>query len=332
MTSSFWKNNSCVPSWIDFLKSYLYSQPARLIDPRPAQRSIAPFPRGSGLIMRRATPEDIAQLPEFWGRWYSVSKAARCVTPLEYIQKASWDILVCVKGDSTVVGSLVRRWVVGLHMREVRWPKAGLIDYFCIHPAYRSKGVGRALLSLLHNITMPVITPQLMMWEGLQPTIPPISAGLFMYKKCPASASSSSSTSQEQQQQQQQARKLTGAEASSVWLKMQQGNQVWNDYSETGEETSIWDLGEGRGQIAIWNTFHRSVPEGLLIGIIVGSTASASSASSASLPFGILLMPSSIHNTWALGGEGWAIDSPYQWVSYNTQFGTINTQFPGLSL
>ena len=329
MTSSFWKNNSCVPSWIDFLKSYLYSQPARLIDPRPAQRDIVPFPRGSGLIMRQATPEDIAQLPEFWGRWYSVSKTARCVTPLEYIQKSKWDILVCVKGDS-VVGSLVRRWVVGLHMREVRWPKAGLIDYFCIHPAYRSKGVGRALLSLLHNITMPVITPQLMMWEGLQPTIPPISAGLFMYKKCSASSSSTSGVVAT-------ARKLTGTgeEARAAWLKMQESNQVWTDYSEKSEETSIWDLGGGGGSVAIWNTFHRSVPEGLLIGIIVGATStSAASASSAaaSLPFGILLMPSSIHNTWALSSEGWAIDSPYQWVSYNTQFGTINTQFPGLFL
>lgn len=324
--ASFWKNNSCVPTWIDFLKSYLYSQPARLIDPRPANRVAAPFPRGSGLSMRRATSEDIAQLPEFWSKWYSVSKTARCVTPLEYIQKAraKWDILVCVKGDSTVVGSLVRRWIDGLHMREVRWPKAGLIDYFCIHPAYRNKGVGRALLSLLHNITAPIITPQLMMWEGLQPTIPPISAGLFMYKKFSASSSSGGGL--------EQVKKLTGADASSAWYAMQKGNEVWSDYSETGEETSIWDLGQGRGQIAIWNTFHRSVPEGLLIGIVVGFTGTTVTIQEMVGEFGILLMPSAVHNTWALSSEGWAIDSPYQWISYNTQFGTINTQFPGLFL
>jgi hypothetical protein len=318
-----------VPTWIDFLKSYLYSQPARLIDPRPNPRAIAEFSRGSGLSLRRATPEDIAQLPEFWGRWYSVSKTARCVTPLEYIQKAAgsasspWDILVCVKGDS-VVGSLVRRWVVGLHMREVRWPKAGLIDYFCIHPAYRSKGVGRALLSLLHNLTTPIMLPQLMMWEGIHPTIPPISAGLFMYKKCSSGVVVT-------------AKKLTSADASSAWRAMQKGNEVWSEYSEAGEETSIWDLGGSGGSggsVAIWNTFHRSVPEGLLIGIIVGATSAsaAAAAAAAPLPFGILLMPSAVHNTWALSSEGWAIDSPYQWVSYNTQFGTINTQFPGLFL
>jgi hypothetical protein len=83
--------------------------------------------------------------------------------------------------------------------------------------------------------------------------------------------------------------------------------------------------------VAIWNTFHRSVPEGLLIGIVVGGSAEAADAlsSASGHPFGILLA------TWPFslyGLEGWQIDSPYQWISYNTHLGFVNTQFPGLCL
>jgi len=323
---SFWTNNPCVPTWTEFFQSYLYSRPAKLIDPRPAAKVIPPFPRYSGLSLRRATPEDIQQLPTLWGRWYSTSKSARCVVPLAHIQKCAaagkWDILVCVKDDGEVIGSLARRWIEGLHMREVRWPKAGVIDYFCIHPAYRNKGIGRSLLSLLHNTTTAagIVPPHLMMWEGIQLSVPPVSAGLFMYKKCSPVGGL-------------QLEKLQSAHAEAeAWKALQRGNQLWSEYDSSAEETSIWS--SSRGPVAIWNTFHRSVPEGLLIGIVVGGdVGSVDAFSSASgHPFGILLAtwPIGLHG---LGGmTGWQIDSPYQWISYNTHLGFVNTQFPGLCL
>ena len=318
---SFWTNNPCVPTWAEFLKSYFYSRPAKLIDPRPAAKAIQPFSRYSGLSMRRATPEHILQLPALWGRWYSTSKSARCVVPLAHIQKCAqagkWDILVCVKDDGEVVGTLVRRWIEGLHMREVRWPKAAVIDYFCIHPAYRNKGIGRSLLSLLHNTTTAagIVPPHLMMWEGIQLSVPPVSAGLFMYKKCSPVGGV-------------QAEKLEGVAAREKWVELQRGNQVWSEYSPSAEETSVWS--SRSGPVAIWNTFHRSVPEGLLIGIVVGGDAAAAAAdafsSESGHPFGILLA------TWPLRMDGWQIDSPYEWICYNTHLGFINTQFPGLCL
>lgn len=320
---SFWTNNPCVPTWTEFFQSYLYSRPAKLIDPRPAAKVIQPFPRYSGLSMRRAMPEDILQLPTLWGRWYSTSKSARCVVPLAHIQKCAaagkWDILVCVKGDGEVVGTLARRWIEGLHMREVRWPKAGIIDYFCIHPAYRNKGIGRSLLSLLHNTTTAagIVPPHLMMWEGIHPSIPPISVGLYAYKKClPVGGF--------------QAEKLEGVAAREAWVELQRENTIHSDYSPSAEETSVWRLWPSvpYRHVAIWNTFHRSVPEGLLMGIVVGGSAEAADAfsSASGHPFGILLA------TWPFSLSGWHIDSPYQWVSYNMQVGFINTQFPGLCL
>jgi GNAT superfamily N-acetyltransferase len=316
---SFWTNNPCVPTWTEFFQSYFYSRPAKLIDPRPSAKAIPPFPRYSGLSLRRAMPEDILQLPTLWGRWYSTSKSARCVVPLAHIQKCAaagkWDILVCVKGDGEVVGTLARRWIEGLHMREVRWPKAGIIDYFCIHPAYRNKGIGRSLLSLLHNTTTAagIVPPHLMMWEGIQLSVPPVSAGLFMYKKCSPVGGL-------------QVEKLESAAAREVWTGLQRGNQLWSEYDSSAGETSVWS--SHKGPVAIWNTFHRSVPEGLLIGIVVvGSSEAADALSSASgHPFGILLA------AWPLRMDGWQIDSPYQWISYNTHVGFINTQFPGLCL
>lgn len=314
---SFWTNNPCVPTWTEFFQSYFYSRPAKLIDPRPTTKAIQPFPRYSGLSLRRATPEDILQLPTLWGRWYSTSKSARCVIPLAHIQKQAgkWDILVCVKDDGEVVGTLARRWIEGLHMREVRWPKAGVIDYFCIHPAYRNKGIGRSLLSLLHNTTTAagIVPPHLMMWEGIQLSVPPVSAGLFMYKKCSPVGGL-------------QVEKLQGANAREVWTGLQRGNQLWSEYDSSAGETSVWS--SRSGPVAIWNTFHRSVPEGLLIGIVVGGSSEAVDAfsSASGHPFGILLA------TWPFALSGWQIDSPYQWISYNTHLGFVNTQFPGLCL
>jgi hypothetical protein len=205
-------------------------------------------------------------------------------------------------------------------MREVRWPKAAVIDYFCIHPAYRNKGIGRSLLSLLHNTTTAagIVPPHLMMWEGIQLSVPPVSAGLFMYKKCSPVGGL-------------QVEKLQGStEAASAaeeaWSGLQRGNQIWSEYDSSAEETSIWS--SRRGPVAIWNTFHRSVPEGLLIGIVVGGSVEAIHAfsSASGHPFGILLA------TWPIGLDGWQIDSPYQWISYNTHVGFVNTQFPGLCL
>jgi hypothetical protein len=201
-------------------------------------------------------------------------------------------------------------------MREVRWPKAGVIDYFCIHPAYRNKGIGRSLLSLLHNTTTAagIVPPHLMMWEGIQLSVPPVSAGLFMYKKCSPVGGL-------------QVEKLQSADAGAeAWAALQRGNQLWSEYDSSAEEMSIWS--SSRGPVAIWNTFHRSVPEGLLIGIVVGGDVGSADAfsSSSGHPFGILLA------TWPIGFDGWQIDSPYQWISYNTHLGFVNTQFPGLCL
>ena len=304
--ASFWKNNPCVPTWTDLIKDWFSGQPSKLIDSTPQMRPL------QGIFIRKANRDDLEQLPEFWSRWYSV-KSARCMVPLSHVLKmAEGEIFVSLNPKGEVIGSIVRRWLTGLHMREVRWPRAGIIDYFCVHPDIRKRGIGRALLTFLHNsplYTARVMLPQLMLWEGIQPTIPPASVGLFLHRKC----SKGPLMAVEQ----------TGAQQ---WADLQRGKDIWNESTESPGETSLWTI--GNAQVAIWNTFHRSVPEGLLIGIVVGgSIADANAFSQASgHSFGILLM------TGSLILDGWSIDSPYQWMSYNTKMNFISYDFPGIFL
>ena len=319
MASPFWKSNICVPTWTDFVKGWINSYSTRLIDSTPPPRILPPL--YNGILIRKAMAEDIEQLPEFWSRWYSTTKAARCIVPLSHILKinssGSGEIFVCVK-DGIVIGSIVRRWLKGLHMREVVWPRAGIIDYFCIHPAHRKKGIGRSLLTFLHNSTLfteGAMLPQLMLWEGIQPTIPAASIGLFLYKKCVEPIDVTNN------------RAIELPWSDTLWKSLQRRNDIWNESGgERTEETSLWAIGPHR--LAIWNTFHRSVPEGLLIGIVVGGEYTAATAATISHghPYGILLLPGH------LAVDGWTIDSPYQWISYNTQMNFMSYKFPGIFL
>ena len=83
-----------------------------------------------GCTFGKATEADLEQLPAFWEKWFSTT--SRCSIPLSAIQsRPHWDIIVARRGNE-VIGTLVRRWIVGLHVKEAYMPKAGVIDFFCI--------------------------------------------------------------------------------------------------------------------------------------------------------------------------------------------------------
>ncbi len=284
----------------------MYGYVPRLIEPNPP---IQPIKLPPGFALRFATVADVEQLPEFWTRFFSSS--SRCIVPLLHIQTmgAKWTIIVVVK-DGLVIGSLVRRWTK-LHIKETVWQKAGIIDYFCIHPAYRKKGIGRALLSCLHNITERPIQPHLMLLEGVQVTMPPMLAGVYLSRRCVGSGVAEE------------------AKDEAIWRACVKGvgTGVWTPFEEG--ETTLWKVGQE--SLAIWNTFHYSIPDGLKIGIIVGYTnilAATAAAQTKEHGFGVLLLPVPVW-TMATPIEGWTIDSPFQWIAYNTDVGFIET-FPAL--
>jgi GNAT superfamily N-acetyltransferase len=311
---SFWKENPSTPTWLGTIESWYNSHPSKLIELNsPIQKINLP----QGFALRHATPEDIDQLPEFWSRFFSPpqSSSTRCIVPLLHIRnmvsKGVWTLLVIVKlgyNSSEVIGSLVRRWIKGLHMGEVTWQKAGMIDYFCIHPAYRKKGIGRTLLSCMHNITERPIPPHLMLLEGIQVSIPPISADLYLSVQTAGQTAGRITEVAEEDRQR-------------IWKLCVKGN-VWSEYE--GNETKIWKTASG--YVAIWNTFHYSIPGGLRIGQIVGYTGEAfqDAAGTVEHGYGILLMS----GLSCLREEGWKIDSPYQIIAYNTQSRFLGG-FPG---
>jgi N-acetylglutamate synthase-like GNAT family acetyltransferase len=312
---SFWKNNPSSPTWFGTIESWAKSYPSKLIDLHSPIRKISLPP---GFTLREATSEDIEQLPEFWTRFFSAS--TRCIVPLLHIRnmvsKGIWTVLVIVR-EGNVIGSLVRRWIKGLHMEQVTWQKAGVIDYFCIHPAYRNKGIGRTLLSCIQNITERPIPPHLMLLEGFQLSIPPVSADLYWSIQTVGHTGQTSQTSQIQEI-------AEGAEhRQSVWKLCVKGC-LWSDYQ--GHETKIWKTASG--YVAILNTFHYSIPGGLRIGQIIGYTGEGfhDAARTVEHGYGILLMSGL---TGLTGMTGWKIDSPYQFIGYNIQSKFLGG-FPGL--
>ena len=309
---SFWQETLCTPTWKSYLESWMYSYPSKLID---ISNHLIKVNLPPGLVLRQATAADVEQLPEFWTRYFSES--TRCIVPLLHIQKQvslfKWVILVIVK-EGVVIGSLVRRVITNLHMREVVWRSAGVIDYFCIHPAYRKKGIGRRLLAAIHNMAEKPIQPHLMLLEGFQLSIPPCSAGVFLSKQC--------------QHSNLAIREVTEGHAT-IWKDCVKGNDVWSDWSASGSgEVSLWQIGSS--YVAIWNTFHYSIPDGAKIGIIVGYTGDALEKVGATVShgYGILLLGTPVSETFS--HSGWNLDSPFQWISYNTTNGFISGSFPAL--
>jgi hypothetical protein len=330
---AFWKDNPCSPSWIQFTQDWWSSHPPKLLETHSTPRPHLAPP--SGVIVRQASkPQDLYPLPEFWGRWFSISSKARCVIPLQHVLKGfsggQWTIWIAFKPTGEVVGTLVRRWIKGVQVGPAYWEKAGIIDYFCVHPAYRKKGLGRYLLCLLHNTTPAPIPPHFFLLEGVQLSIPPLLSGFFFsYQRSKQSPGGIGSvikginaikvTSQEDQKK--------------IWNSCVKGMYVKSSVSSNStEETTFWRV--SNGAVIIQDTFHKSVPEGDSIGIVLAST-SASAVNEFALaedsPWGVLLVPQSSPFTPSLGPH-WTLDSPFQWIGYNLRHSSVHFEWPAFHL
>jgi len=130
----------------------------------------------------------------------------------------------------------------------------------------------------------------------------------------------------------------------TIWKDCVKGNDMWSDWSASDpgpgpgpasaevslwqNEVSLWQI--GGAYVAIWNTFHYSIPDGAKIGIIVGYTGDALEKVGTTVGhgYGILLLGTSVSETFS--HSGWNLDSPFQWISYNTTNGFISGSFPAL--
>ena len=292
----FWKDNALVPSWSGFLSSWWNNKPPTLLTYK-AVHPIYPIP---GCLIRKATPADIHMLPEFWGNYYSQSRATKCCITVDNIQP-SWDIWVVIHYKTGIIGTIVRRWIHKVNIKGTYFPKIGAIEYYCVHPAWRKKGIGRNLLWTLQNESG--ITPHFILWESFQVKIPPIAAGMYWVYECQIGEGVIADEK----------------EAALAW-NMCKTPDIHSEYTPS-KETLVCKTASG--YVIVWNTYHRTIPEGRWIGIVLGqSSERALEEFIRECPFGIL-----VSDKWR---EGWKSDTTFQWISYMLEYGFVSTSVPYL--
>ena len=265
---------------------------------------------------------ELAAVVEFWSRYFS-TKTCRSVVLVSHlhamITKGLWDVWCVIGPAGHIVGTLVRRRIKGLHIGPARWADAGAIDYFCVHPAWRKRGIGRALLNNIHNVTPAPIPPHLIFWEGMRLAQPPLAAGCFLARRCTETTGP-------------QGTRVHGPACKTAWDNCVKGIDVWTE--EPGPEIEFWSGGAGPGSgsgsapepVPIWNTMHRSI--GGQIGIVLGGSAAQINAlATTASPWGVLLVPRTIPFTQDLGPE-WKFDSVFQWIGYNLSVGFVSGSMP----
>lgn len=302
MSSSFWKNNSCSPTWSSFLSNWLYSYPPKLID-SSIHSSPIPITPIRNCILRKALPSDLSSLSEFLHRFFSNSMNYSCSVPISLLQNPNWEIYV-VLYNNQIIGSIVRKWISNLHVFQVKWPNAAIVDYFCVHPSWKKKGIGRWLLYTLHNSTLHSnkgpIPPHLILWEGIQPLYPPISIGMFLSKICLASSPILKSIP------------LT----KEIWNLASNSKSIWNEFVPNGKEISVWKPLASNDFVIVWDSFHSSAygPIGI---VLSGSFEAIQQLSNSKSYWGVLLVPKSNLDFLKNTHNSWSFDSPYHWIAYN---------------
>jgi hypothetical protein len=150
--------------------------------------------------------------------------------------------------------------------------------------------------------------------------------GVFLYRK--------TSTGSAVAEQIKDAGKMREA-----WRDCVKGVDIWSD--EPGEEISGWisdkrsdeRSGERSGErnhkpVIIWNTFHRALPDGGLVGIVLSHSHEAAEAlAQTKSPWGVLLVPVRDPFTHSYGPE-WKFNSVFQWIAYNLSVGFVSGSFP----
>lgn len=318
---SFWKNNPFSPSWTNSVSSWWNSTPPRLL---VSQTQYLPFSQGLEIQIVQANTTHVSALCEFWRRYFSITSSAICQIPaqivLKGIEEKRWEIFMAIESSGEIVGTGVRKWIRRLTVDAAVFQKAAMIDYFCVHPAWRNRGIGRRILQVLHNSSFThgqTLPPHLILWEGVSLGFPPISWGLFWAKRCRGFKKNiihSPFTLCK--------REDLGA-ITSIWRGFQ--GRVKTEYE--GNEVVCYR--GAAGSLAIWNTFHKS-PEGGWIGIVVGASGAdaVNVFSEQRSPFSVLLASRSLAS-----GEGWVADSPFQFILYNCSYSApLYQEFPVLGI
>lgn len=313
---SFWKQNPCVPGWLASAQGWWSGTPLKILEANGPPRSITAIP---GITVRRCTSlQEIHDIPRFWWRFYAASSRIRCEMPMSVLEErwrsGSWEIWTARSTGSELVGTVIRRSYRNVRGPggQARFPAASGVDYFCIHPAWRTKGVGRLLLTMLHNAQRP-LQIHFIFWEQFQISIPPLTTGWLWSRRCGGGGAGPAW------------REISDPDArASFWRSPTIPKVGWWSETPDWKETSLWVT--GNDWILLWNQYHRSIPEGHTICLILACSRAEAANAFADLPngpFGVYCIASSnpITNRVCELDSRWSLDAPYTWIAYNLQGG-----------
>lgn len=320
MADSFWSDNPCVPGWLGRVGSWWNEEAPKLLC---TTNHKFPIISVKGYTLFRANESHASLLSSFWSRYFLQSKVCKCVVPVEHIQShirdGIWEVYIVqhtlTKG---IVGSIVRRWLSKLHIQNTIWDRAGMVDYFCVHPEFQKKGIGRWLLTTLHNQSPTPMPPHLILWEGYQIKVPPIVSNSYYVKHRPKLYPMALAMAK------QNIPYYKIQNPVNVWKECVKGRDIWTEEGSF-REVSVYKV--PAGIVAVWNTFHKSIPGGEDIGIVLYGNAIALDQFSTVGPFGVLLSAGCPE-----GSQGWTHDSSFQFVGYNLSSNFSSSQIPLLAL
>jgi len=317
MASSFWSDNPCVPGWINRLGTWWNGNETKLLhEGKHTVSSSLP----KGFVGERAKESDAVELSHFWKQHFLSSRVSQCLVPPEHIQACIrdrvWEVFV-VRLVGKIIATGVRRWLINLHIQDKVFPKAGMVDYFCVHPDVQHQGIGRYILGMLHNTAPVPMPPHLILWEGLQVKVPPLVANTYWVKQRPKLFPIALSMAK------QNIPCVLLQNTPKVWAECVRGKDIWSEGNL--REVNVFRV--PAGIVAIWNTFHRSIPDGEQIGIVLSGNAIAIDQVSLVGPFGVLLSAGCPD-----GSKGWSRDSLFQFVCYNLSTNVNSSQFPVLAV
>jgi GNAT superfamily N-acetyltransferase len=232
-------------------------------------------------------------------------------------------IAVGVYKDSTLIGCAISRSLGTLHIKENPVPNTGLVDFFCVHKAWRKKGIASLLLQELVRLTAKKDRlVHLFQKEGfpLSP-IPPIWQSHYLWRKKGLPSSLSEHLGKE------------GIATRSLVKYFSYTNAIpHNSIASipkqlTGDsELYSFNYKGYSMNLCITDTFHRSVPEGWKLGEIQWILPSdgipiplaiqemAIETLADASKYEIILLDATLPHRKT---KGWQKDSPYGYYLFN---------------
>jgi hypothetical protein len=341
---SFWSDNPFAQAWTTVAYSWWNRSPPLLIVQKPMG---LPEQKVGGALIPGIRVE-IGKLhfadhiALFLQKWFKLSSKCRCVVTTEdilrWIESEEW-IFLCAwetEGQRRLVGTVARRTLGCLRVDSSDFSPAKLIDFFCIHGAWRQRGLGRMLLYQIHAyITQETaphpMPPVLFLYERPQMKVAPLAWGRLMVRAT------------KQESLSIPAKLCEAKDALAVVPRGANSVIGWSEKKGRCMDTIFVECGGWYG--AIGDTYCVSVPEGRRVGIFLGSWPAASSARAqrqvsqaeaneamidrvGSQTYGYMLTHISIPRS----SGTWESDAEVQWIGYNLSSGPPRTTYPLLLL